>query len=477
MQKENEVRKILQAPRHVVQRENQDFSIWRALGWPIGLELLLSHGYLEDSDYPGILKAALHCGYTAAIDILLQSPRFEHMMWPTAVASGNIELMRIVASKLYSKFCDAGAAGLRVAAEPATLTAEYCAQLYLPRQDESLGNFNMTAIAAWTLYETEFRYHDANDATMGTPLWYHAATSTLPLREYLNLMTWLVWHGANMATAHPLWGTMPLHHIAGTISFLSLELLKTSTITSAQHFSHLSEDMKQEGYLLHSYDSTDDLDEVLGSELVHGTFESDETDDCRCLCTLSGCTAVSSALKATMHHSEIEPMSILERLSTSWTILQSIVPPEILKQKSVCDLIIRVSTFEALQLSHTCHNHRLDPNSMDRITDSEIDDVVYAEQSDIRTFEALVEDFLRMWCDFKGTIMEFMQGPWISFITTFLEERNKLNFSEGIQEMEDIGVRLGFCEPPGTEVSEPSYDLAWFKDKIDGILNSSGSNR
>ena len=165
-----------------------------------------------------------------------------------------------------------------------------------------------------------------------------------------------------------------------------------------------------------------------------------------------------------------EPLPSIQRLKEVWKVLERLLPPERLTKTPVCDSIIRVSTFEAMQLSHTCHCCDIENLCPENMSDEHIKDIRYTEQHDIRTFEALLEEFNETWCTFGGGIMDFMEGLWTTRMTAFLKESDKVLSKKELEDMRAIGVWVHTCELPISEVSKASYDLAWFRDKVDSIL-------
>lgn len=461
LQKEDQVLKILQAPEHVIRRENTDFSIWRTLSWPRGFELLLPYGFMDDEEYPEVLKAAFHCGYTTVVDRLLHLPQFDHTIWPVAVDSGDAHFMQIVASALYSRHRESSATALFMSGSFIVPDPEYCAQLYMPEWSVPRGNLNMTMEAARILNDAGFTYADISHADQGTPFWHLATTSTLPLYEYIRLMAWLSSQGADVTAAHPTWGTMPLHHIARTIALLSLHHENVSSSAESVYLERFA----------NNGDTIGTVDDEKIPEFVRGIFGSPELDHCRCLCAPSGCNVVSSVLKAQPMNNSSEPLPPIQRLKEVWKVLKRLLPSERLSETPVCDSIIRVSTFEAMQLSHTCHCRDIRNLSPENMSDEHVKDIRYTEQHDIRTFETLLEEFNETWFKFGGDIMDFMDGLWTTRMTAFREESDKIISGKELENMRAIGVWVHTCELPISEVSEASCDLAWFRNKVDSILS------
>jgi hypothetical protein len=274
-------------------------------------------------------------------------------------------------------------------------------------------------------------------------------------------MAWLSSQGADVTAAHPTWGTMPLHHIARTIALLSLHHENVSSSAESVYLERFA----------NNGDIIGTLSDEKVPEFVRSIFGAPELDHCRCLCAPSGCNVVSSVLKAQRNHNNSEPLSPLKRIKEVWKVLKGLLPPERLLETPVCDSIIRVSTFEAMQLSHTCHCCDIENLSPENMSDEHIEDIIYTEQHDIRTFEALLEEFNENWCTIGGGIMDFMDGLWTTRMTAFVEESDKIISKKELEDMRAIGVWVHTCELPLSEVSEASYDLAWFRDKVDRILS------
>ncbi|KAJ4346579.1 uncharacterized protein N0V89_010510 [Didymosphaeria variabile] len=220
---ELEVQLILQAPKDLLSEANPDFSIWRALSWPRGLELFISHGFLDKDEYLEMLKAAMHCRYTASMAVLLRSPWFNYETWPVALSTGNTEFMTLIATSLYHEHkreLNQSNMFLSRAAQP---DPNYCASLYTAEAMLSSRDGKMTVEAARILHEAGFPYADVNHLQRGTPLCYHAAKSNCTIDNYLRLMSWFVSYGADITATHPTWKTMLLHLIAERITLFCLQ--------------------------------------------------------------------------------------------------------------------------------------------------------------------------------------------------------------------------------------------------------------
>lgn len=142
--------------------------------------------------------------------------------------------------------------------------------------------------------------------------------------------------------------------------------------------------------------------------------------------------------------------------------------------------IIRLFTFEALRLSHTCCRELsaaiLGLRYADDIMDEEeIQSIQDEDQFCYRQLEQLFTKFHSWFYELGLPIMDFMSGPWHKYITGVLSSRDSYD-EEHIFQTRDLGI---FLEPTeleevpeffyllGNQVEELEYEKAVSDDEDD----------
>ncbi|PSN62845.1 hypothetical protein BS50DRAFT_638441 [Corynespora cassiicola Philippines] len=112
--------------------------------------------------------------------------------------------------------------------------------------------------------------------------------------------------------------------------------------------------------------------------------------------------------------------------------------------------VIRVWTFEALKLTHTCCRRICtELDEIRPILEEEIDDIRYIERADIQIFHDLMEEFDEAWGNHNGSFEQFVDNIWSSRMERVRQEASEYD-SDHIEKVKEIGVRL--WEPFGPQV-------------------------
>ncbi|KAL2854570.1 hypothetical protein BJX68DRAFT_264470 [Aspergillus pseudodeflectus] len=143
--------------------------------------------------------------------------------------------------------------------------------------------------------------------------------------------------------------------------------------------------------------------------LLYTLLADDSIDGCLCACSETGCTTWTRILRAWDPEASSNHKSLLVVLLDE---CQNISPDALTKGQwtRLVQQTIRCLTFEALELTHTCHGilwqggDHMDPEEIDEIRDE--------EASLIEELENLVLEFNRLYTDLEVGIYEFVFKHW-----------------------------------------------------------------
>jgi hypothetical protein len=207
-----------------------------------------------------------------------------------------------------------------------------------------------------------------NNPEYGTPLW-------LSLRYicigWLDVIEWLLDHGADPFWIHPTFLTTPANIIA-----------RAADLTWRRDSKHL--------------------------------LTTKQCDKCICNCSQGGCHIIGCSISENFRESlHSPPASRLCHRRTVQPYLFNLVDENI-GANWMSSAIFRVLTFEALSLTHTCC-YRISEErcgSFSRPTRDEAEVIYDHERDDINLLDTLVKEFEAQWTNYNKPFVTFMNRVW-----------------------------------------------------------------
>ncbi|KAF1960005.1 hypothetical protein CC80DRAFT_590342 [Byssothecium circinans] len=491
-----QLRQILEAR---ISDSSLDEALFRAISWPAGLEMLLIYRCIYQYDVESMVKRTLFWVEGAnvngdSLSILVRHiAELSHFFWLAAIQSESVEMMKSIATILYEEFqangllqCTTTSAreifadfdfttlGMPDGKRPllgSPIPDSYYSSL--PYVQDSLQfhveSYIVALDAAQALFDAGFKNLDINNPHTGTPLWIHASNADIRESNYFEVLEWFIAHGAKLDAVHPVWKTMPVHLIAEKAALLALRDSDAIALTMMDY--------------LFPTEETATGTTSCTRDFLHTIFGTGQTDGCVCLCTPHGCNVISSALKVAHHQTHsIAQTDVLYRLKKTLRTIVELIPSALMAETWVCSSIVRGMTFEALDLTHTCHEHnhrihhpmtRVSPNNP--YSTKEILDIQFVEQQDIILFEDLLDEFYLAWKDWEGSVTDFVDGYWTARMEEVLEERNSCERIEEVERLAEVGVLVKTCELKQVEERTVyPYERGtreWFESKLGVILD------
>ena len=420
--------------------------------WPDGLQLLLSscigdslkeHAWL-------IFQFAFIWKNYEAVDILLAAGckisrlvwEFDIINWDEETIQNLIDRITNISSRHYLD--NATPEDLFHASGISVDTAKY---LY----DSGIWNID---------YETNFSNENRAPAT---PLWRHAESlSGLivwhwdPLRA-IKLLHWLVEKGAKADYSHINVGSTPAHLISASLNV------------------YFSMYRHREGRKILQEERLDDFFMRITS--------MDCVDKCNCACSRKGCYPVSSAVKYKSWDRHIHQLYNLrmdkfsqnpERVyDNRFSVLRGtlqLLERVVAQIHSLAIAVLRVLTFEELDIKHTCHDVMLsdfkryeDPPVPIPMPNEEIAEFHEEDRDNIDLLESLMVDFEEKWNEHEGTLESFVFGYWVERMKEEITRRESIT-EEETEAIKRTGVVL---ETYGPELP-PGFIVEYEKDVEDG---------
>ncbi|KAH5442343.1 hypothetical protein HBI23_131770 [Parastagonospora nodorum] len=267
----------------------------------------------------------------------------------------------------------------------------------------------------------------------GTPLWCAAIRLSSELILSLSIFRWLLEHGALAIWIHPVFFTTPAHIYVR--NFISLA-------ATGERSEHL---------------------EKFNDLLLLG-----HPDSCVCYCSKEGCRFIGGALAK--HCGEFAWFNQNFQRQTTKKDLQAIQLYIFrLAQKDrtaawMSSAILRVLTFDALSLTHTCC-YRVQEEIYEffqRPTPEEAKVIYDLEREDIELLENLTTDFELKLATYTKPFVTFMNRVWKPRMRAIRAERRvEKDIYEA--ELQRIGVRLKQAGEEETE-SDSESDSDWSDD-------------
>ncbi|BCS23070.1 uncharacterized protein APUU_31295A [Aspergillus puulaauensis] len=199
---------------------------------------------------------------------------------------------------------------------------------------------------------------------------------------------------------------------------------------------------------LHGSTSSCELGTILSThvsvvDLISTVLSDGITDDCLCACSGRGCSPLTQLLKA-YHNSN--------RL---WMIghLQEIVSRTLNTDcwKTTVSAIVRYLTFEALEMTHTCHiTYTFGVRCLDSEETCEIRD---EESAMIVQLDELMVEFDRKYDELDVGIRQFLEGYWHTRMDEVLQEQQGISPDESMK-VREIGVILSDADYSSSDDGE-----------------------
>ncbi|KAL2062675.1 hypothetical protein VTL71DRAFT_5747 [Oculimacula yallundae] len=272
----------------------------------------------------------------------------------------------------------------------------------------------MSLRIAKRLWEAGFRDVDAFDDNGITPFWAHILKllSDPSFYELLDILQWLKDRGVDVYNKNQQGGGMAIHALgAGT-----------------------GRDEPPEPHTV----------------LQAGLFLADDVqDECRCACSVNGCRVVTSAIKgSTWGPWRYERPSDGERVAAiRWRcyarVLQCI-KVHVVENPWMPFEIIRVLTFEWLELTHTCHKdpHDYYEDCRAPLSHEEIDEIHHEERYLLQKHEELIAEFEAMYIELGLPLETFLENHWRPRMLEVLEEKEGFDLEEERRKMRELGITV-----------------------------------
>lgn len=288
------------------------------------------------------------------------------------------------------------------------------------------------------LFASGFKDIDSRDPSGKTPLMIMISSSGI--YECSNRRRqWLISHGADPTLSLPgrSGGGGTVLHFLGTYfaSFLALEITHTAISIIDQFQPRPRPRPPKSGHQrqleVGEEEQVDEEDPLFDLRYV---LKSSVRDTCICACSLDGCTPLLTALRHFLSYSPRFYMKDgINRFGDSMNFLISRTE----RNEEVDFAIIRLMTFDALDLTHTCcrksddyMDHRIVYMDME-----EVEEIRDEESGLLNGFENLLADLVLEFRRRDIPVMEFLRGPWYRKVI------GHVNHVDSFDELHVEGVR------------------------------------
>ncbi|CAI7673753.1 unnamed protein product [Penicillium pancosmium] len=287
------------------------------------------------------------------------------------------------------------------------------------------------------LFEHGFKDIDARDSSGKTPLMTMISSSGI-FESSHKRRRWLISKGADPTRSLP-WS----NNSGGTV----LHLLGTCLASMlAREITHTAPSELRQFQVPASDSEKDPLFDL------RYTLQAPCPDNCLCACSMEGCTPLLAALRHLLlrYTPRFYMKDGVNRLPGALNFLISRAERSVDIQIS----IIRLVTFDALDLTHTCcrKSDTFVDDRLQYMDKTEVDEIRDEESLLLKEFEALLDDLVAEFLRLDLPIMEFLQGPWYRMI---LGQINRLGTYDEIHmsEVQGIGLKLQATDAVSGKVS------------------------
>ncbi|KAJ5099022.1 hypothetical protein N7532_006023 [Penicillium argentinense] len=246
--------------------------------------------------------------------------------------------------------------------------------------------------------------------------------------------TWLISHGANPRRALHGGGGTVLHFLGTCFaSMLVMEVTRAS-----------SSDLRQ----FQVPESGSGVDDPLFD--LRYVLQDPDRDTCVCSCSVGGCTPLLAAVRHLlgytprfyMHNGENRfPRALEFLISRSDSSLQTQIS------------ILRLLTFDALDLGHTCcRKADYVHNIIEYIDGKEVEEIREEESLLLDDFESLLDWIIVQFMEMGVPLLEFLQGSWYKLVVAHIShlDHHDEEHAMGVQE---LGFKLRVVENVPERVS------------------------
>jgi hypothetical protein len=235
------------------------------------------------------------------------------------------------------------------------------------------------------------------------------------------LLEWFVSKGCSLDWVHPQRLTTPAHAIARVVAqswvYTSVEL--NCTLPTC-------------------------------SEFVMTVLRRENRDVCRCHCSEGGCPIIGCVTKRNLWNPPFGTASFPHELRARQTqnMIRHLVYAIVDSHNDyqwMAPAIIRILTFDELNLTHTCCNETFVYPWPQRLRCKEIDEIQFVEMQDIKLLEDLMQEFKAEWEAHTGKFHEFMDDIWRPRMDKVCGEISDIDESQ-IKRIKQLGVKLDEVE-------------------------------
>jgi hypothetical protein len=418
-----------------------------AIGWPIGVQMLLEFGadacaiYLGSAPYSvadtedgkceaycDSIKPLLEAGCNFDVfDIFCCRSKTVRLLLIQELAKRRRQLWELAQACLPARslggFCTRKDAivdsqAFELQAQLLIRGWEIHQSLRVHQQDESLSVYHCKAAfpeASDELYRAGFRDIDLPDVHGLTPLMLFGSTPCVRIpsgqRKNVEMRIWLVSKGANLARKLPRSNATVAHRISSVMVEHVFRVTCSDYITGTKTWPKF---------------------EAIFSEHMDTVFLAPSIQDgCVCACSLGGCTTLSVAFRKASSKvaREFRGLTLGVTLGERQRLFRKVYRLIILWTESrpgVDQAIIRFLTFEGLQLRHTCCieiDKRPDTIWEDARDRSEMEHIWEEDEHGLHELEQLVSEFEFQFKQNGLPITEFLDLHWHTGMINFLSRR------------------------------------------------------
>jgi hypothetical protein len=204
------------------------------------------------------------------------------------------------------------------------------------------------------------------------------------------------------------------------------------------------------------------------SQIWHKILQSNTSDPCICACALDGCRPISLALKTSAEPDHPGISKYFGTFNIDWEVILNQQHWEVavkllfnltlllsnLEGEQLAYDVIRLLTFSALGLTHTCclHDVVFDPatrytaglpnqNMVNLMDPTDIEELRDEEAELIKTLDCMVESFMRDFRELGLPLSKFLLEKWQETILVELSKKDEISNLEK-EQLEELGVKI-----------------------------------
>jgi len=478
--------------------------------WPRGLHMLLEHDsrsrLFNLEERRNALLSAIRSRNFESVAALIHDPlAVTSKHWGDALFYKNEDVIKLILKALRNAITklSCGSAGSQAFVDCELVFHQYFLE---PHYCQLLIDNNFPG---W-----DTNANDRWGKPLGTPLVWHSSVESSEYQDFhLPMIAFLIEHGACLYSVEPHCGTFALHLVSKrlvvycfgkiALKYGISEAIDMCDMNGEMDFPSTKDCRIKISPLLMSADNTYETHEstngrVIGhngyAEIIQQVAKGYPAlisiltdlrrDDCSCSCAVGGCSIISSIMKApTAWISSFSASTLKQAQRIAFQILLSLCP-ETLSQAGAFSAVLRAMTFDALCLTHTCHNDGfclslsrdqfcLNCCPQNPVGYEEYADIQYIESDSLGLLESLLKDFDCVWKSYDGTMLDFLDGYWSTRMHEVIEK--EMEKANGSLKHDDSGLVISTFEPepePELERRLLSDDEIWdcFESEVDSIV-------